>query len=433
MRKREGKTIIPANINDETNGKRPTRAHGTGNITEIEAGRKYRVRVTRGTNINGKPRAVCETINGTRQQAEARAVTLYNELGEDATRGAGLTLAMYFEQVFLQRQRDEGRTRANLNAYATAWNHTPEEWKRAEIREPTFTEIQAHINKHFYELDENGRPTGKYNAGAAKSWCKYFKAILRAAWKDGILKTQPMKAAHTYPKDTKREATRAIWDEAETAAAWLLLRGHRLEAFTLIGAGAGTRREETIALNWEDIEFTTERDGNVTAYITIDKAITEEDGAKGTKNEHSARVIPLTGYAARRLWEIRGAGAICKTNAGGRLGISGLRRQWSRLWEPPRAVRYSRSEKTRERAAGALYGRVTPITPNALRHSNISIFSEAGVTDSANMRYHGHAGRTVQTRHYLKRYDRALTAAARKAAQLIEEAGEFAVEHIILN
>lgn len=430
---REDKTIIPESINDETKEKRPTRAHGTGSITELIPNKKYRVRVTRGTRLDGKPRAVCETINGTRQQAEARAIVLYDEMGEDPARGAGLTLAMYYEQVFLPRQRTQGRTRANLNAYATAWNHTPDEWKRAEIREPSYTEIQDHIDGHFTERDENGRPTGKYNAGAAKSWAKYFKAILRAAWKDGILKTQPMKAAHTYAQEKKGEATRAIWDETETAAAWLLLRGHRLEAYTLIGAGAGTRREETIALTWEDIEFITERGGNVTAYITIDKAITEEDGAKGTKNSHSARVIPLTGYAARRLYEIRGTGAICKTKTGAPLGISGLRRQWARLWEPPRAVRYSRSDKTRERAAGALYGRITPITLNALRHSSISMFSEAGVTDSANMRYHGHAPRTVQTRHYMKRYDRALVAAAEKAAQLIEDAAGFAVRHIVLN
>lgn len=422
---------------EKTTAARKNRAHGTGQITEIIAGKKYRIRVTQGTRLNGKPRSVSETINGTRAQAEARAAVLYEQLKTDTARGAGVTLAAYFEQVFLPKQKTKQRTQANVNGYLTAWKHTPDAWKRQAIREPTYSEIENHLYKsdEFKKKDKNGKviTPHEYNSGAAAQWLKYFKAILRDAWKAGLLSRQPLTAPPKPPKGNNNAGH--VWDEAETAAAWLLLRGNRLEAYALIAGAAGTRREETIALNWEDVTFTSERRGileEITAHIKINKAITEEDGEKDTKTEHSARIIPVKGYAARRLYEIRQArGAICQTLKGERLKISGLRRQWGNLWNAPADLRYSRSRETRHRSAGIFYGKITKITPNALRHSNISLFSEMGVNDSTNQRYHGHAPRTVETRHYIRRYNRALQEAAETIAQAYEEAAEFAIFSIL--
>jgi intergrase/recombinase len=61
------------------------------------------------------------------------------------------------------------------------------------------------------------------------------------------------------------------------------------------------------------------------------------------------------------------------------------------------------------------------IEPNAARHSHISLMSELGVSERINKRYHGHAGGDIQTRHYIKRYDKRLLAAARVAAEAIVE------------
>lgn len=409
------------------------RAHGTGHITEVVAGEKYRVRVTHGTRLNGKPRSVSETVKGTRAQAEARAAVLYEQLKNDTARGAGVTLEQYYTELFIPNKKKRGTTQANLNGYATAWKHTPERWKRQSLREPTHAELQAHLDgKEFRKELKNGRKV--YHAGAAAQFLKYFKSILRAAWKDGLLNTQPLLLPFDIPNDNSTQEHARAWDEAETVAAWLLLRGHRLEAYALVAGAAGTRREETVALNWEDIEFKiTQREGvaEVIARISITKALTEEDGEKNTKTTQSARIVPIAGYPARRLYEIRSTGAIVKTRAGGRLNVSGLRRQWLNLWNAPADLRYSRSRDTRHRAAGLFYERITRITINTLRHSNISLFSELGINDSTNMRYHGHAARTVETKHYIRRYDRALTEAAQRAAEAYEEAGEYALTEIL--
>lgn len=410
-----------------------TRQHGTGNITELIPNKKYRIRITRGTRADGKPRAICETIHGTRAQAEARAVVLYHELENDKARGSGVTLQDYFLTVFLPKQRKKNRTQANINGYLTAWKQTPDTWKKQAIREPTYSEIEKHLySKVFRKKDKNGEliEPPEYNGGAAAQWLKYFKAILRDAWKAGLLNQQPLATQPEPPKGTTR--ARHVWSEAETAAAWLLLRNHRLEAYTLIAGAAGTRREETIALNWQDIAFVTTSEGittDITAYITINKAITEEDGEKGTKTEYSERIIPITGYPARRLYEIREeTGAIVKTTKGARLKISGLRRQWSTLWNAPADLRYSRSRETRHRKAGLLYGKLERVTINTLRHANITAMTEAGTPDSVNQAYHGHAPRTVETIHYISGYNKSMFRAAQTAANAYEEAAGLALQ-----
>lgn len=382
--------------------------HGAGSISETAPGR-YRVRVTRGTKLDGRPRTISETVKGTREDAEQRAREIYDAL-EDDTRGA-CTLNEYYEQVYLRRAKRD-TTRANVHAIETAWKHIPHAWKVKDITqaEPTARELQTWVNN--------------MSQGTARSAFKYFKAILRAAWIDDLLQQQPMKAA---PSFRRASTIKSIWDETETAAAWLLMRGHSLEPYVLIAAATGARREEVAALDWEDIAFMHES-GEIVAYVSITKAVTEEDGQKETKNEHSARVIPICGYAARRLYETRGTGALIKTKDGRRLGISGLRRQWDNLWKPPAAVRYSRAAGTRQRPAGLLHERVTKVTLNALRHSNITAMNEEGTPETVNQRYHGHAPRGIQGRHYIKRHDRATMEAARRYAAAIEEAAPIALD-----
>lgn len=190
------------------------------------------------------------------------------------------------------------------------------------------------------------------------------------------------------------------------------------------------------------MEFRTLRRNGVdeaVAWVEVTKAVTEEDGEKGTKNEHSGRRVPICGYPARRLLEIRGEGPIARTKTGRRLGISGFRRQWWNMWRPARDVRYSRSEALRHRQSGPLVfstdageeREVTRVRPNTMRHAHITLMDEAGISGRTNDRYHGHRPRDTQGAHYISRYDMQLLKAAQSVAALYDEAAEIALAMVL--
>ncbi len=304
-----------------------------------------------------------ETFRGTRAEAEARAAAIYEEMGANER---GMTLAAYYRRRLLPAKRKT--TRANLNGYDKMWRHVPDGWKEAELAEPSHAELQAWIDT--------------MTPGTARASYKYLRATLRSAYADGLLPREPCVARVTYPKGAPSEGggpsslAAKVWDESETVAAWLLLRGERLEAYVLVAAATGMRREEAIALGWEDIEFKVSRRGilhEVTAWVSVDKALTEEDGMKGTKNPRSVRRVPVCGYAARRLYELRHErGPLAANLAGGRLGVSGLRRQWWNLWRgrawcaTAGARRYARPPPARSRAGWRTW-RPTPFGTPASR------------------------------------------------------------------
>ena len=195
--------------------------------------------------------------------------------------------------------------------------------------------------------------------GTAKSSYKYLRAVLRAAYRDGLLSREPCVEHMEYRKAEGGNdgGGRHVWDVTETVTAWILLRGAPLEAYVLLASGAGLRREEALALDWSDVEFKTLRRRGaeeIVAWVEVVKAVTEEDGEKGTKNKHSSRRVPICGYPARRLLEIRGEGPVARTGDGRRLVISGFRRQWWNMWKPAREVRYSRSKALRSKPSGPL-------------------------------------------------------------------------------
>ncbi|MBR3159718.1 MAG: hypothetical protein IKF14_11560 [Atopobiaceae bacterium] len=404
-------------------GPEPRRQRGTGTVTRVREG-VYRVRVGRGTTATGNPRYRTETVRGTRAEAEARAAVIYEEMGANER---GMTLAAYYRRRFLPSKR--GTTRANLNGYAKMWKHVPESWKLAELTAPARDEAQAWVDG--------------MSPGTARSSYKYFRALLRAAFADELLPHKPCDYKIKYPEASGTEdgeeasgsSIAKVWDASETVAAWLLMRGQRLEAYLLVASATGMRREEALVLDWSDFEFKVSRRGilhEVTAWVSVEKAVTEEDGVKGTKNAHSCRRVPICGYAARRLYELRKLrGPVAPTLDGRRLGVSGFRRQWWNLWKGARMARYSRSPAMREFSAGPLAGKVADVSPNTLRHANITLMDEIHVEARTNRRYHGHRQSDVQGAHYIRRYDMQLLKAARAVAAAYDEAAEFAMTMIL--
>ena len=374
------------------------RERGTGMVTAIIDGKKYRVRVGRGKKKDGTLRQKQETVYGTRAFAEWRAEQLYDELGKDVVKNSGYTLEDYYEGVVIPSKTST--TKTNQDGYKYTWKHVPDAWKRSELRELTQTEVQAWVDT--------------LTPGTARSSVRYLRAILRQAYGDGLLKTEPM----TYSVHMPKSATpkKIIWDEQDIADALVAVRGMDIEPYMLTMCGSGCRKEEALARDWSDYECELSKKGKVkTCWITIDSAFTETDGEHLTKTSQSYRRVPVTGYVAKRLYEIRGTGAI-QVGRAGRLSIGGLRRRWNNLWRAGGKVR-----KKCVREDGVLLSANVPrITPNAPRHSHITLMSELGIGKQTNHIYHGQRDNDIQSVHYLKRYDKRLLAAAKKTSKVID-------------
>lgn len=81
--------------------------------------------------------------------------------------------------------------------------------------------------------------------------------------------------------------------------------------------------------------------------------------------------------------------------------------------------------------AGPLAGKVTDVSPNTLRHANITLMHELDIDDRTGRRYHGHKQSDVQGVHYIRRYDIQLLKAARAVAAAYDEAAEFAMTMVL--
>ena len=152
------------------------------------------------------------------------------------------------------------------------WKHVPEKWKNSELQEQPHATVQRWINS--------------LAPGVAHHAMRTYRAVLRAAWYDDLLTDEPFKKPFRYPR--KKASKLDVWSAYEVSQSIEKLRGDSLYGIFLCMAGAGLRREEGLALNWEDIDFIPfEQDekGNVLhwmARIKVFDAFTELDGEKAT-------------------------------------------------------------------------------------------------------------------------------------------------------
>ena len=176
-------------------------------------------------------------------------------------------------------------------------------------------------------------------------------------------------------------------------------------------AGAGLRREEGLALNWEDIDFLPfERDesGNTLhwmARIKVFDAFTELDGEKATKTADSFRIVSLAPVFADPLHSIaHSIGPVCKSRHNRRMSASQLPKHWKGLW----------------REGYPLEG-LTYIPINRLRHTNTTLMHEAEVSDFTISRTRGHKSLQMDYDHYLAPSSKQADMAALAVGKLIEE------------
>jgi len=239
---------------------------------------------------------------------------IYDELGAAPCLNSGFTLERYFQEMFLPGRSDLANQ--TLETHKQMWKHVPQQWKDADLVERDHDEVQRWILT--------------LAPGVAPTVMKTFRAVNNAAWYDGYFKEKPYKAPFRYPRLRGRRAKKRItvWNARMVAQAIDTLEHTDFYGLFLCAAGAGLRRGEAIAMDWENVEFEPEEwddDGNVIhwwARLTVDGSVSAIDGETDTKTVESYRICPLAPIFADRLHRIaRASGPIARSRGNGRMSL----------------------------------------------------------------------------------------------------------------
>ncbi len=348
-----------------------------GHKKQIRPG-KWEVTVTHGTKANGARRQVHRIVNGTEEDADAMIDEIFRQLEVAPCLNTGYTLGDYFEKKFIPNRSD--LSKQTLDTHKAMWKHVPQEWKDADLVERDHEEVQRWILS--------------LTPGVATTAMKTFRAVNNAAWYEGYFTEKPYKAPFRYPRARGRGAKKrvTIWNARMVAQAMVILEHEDFYGLFLCAVGAGLRRGEALAMDWDNIEFEPEEyddRGNVIhwwARLTIDGSVSATEGEKDTKTDESYRICPLAPVFADRLHRLaRESGPVALSREGGRMSLSTVRRRWEGNFKE-----------------GGLLAGLPYIPLGRLRHTNSNIMRQAGVEDSAIADYHGHVDpKSVDQRHYL--------------------------------
>lgn len=350
-------------------------------------GGKWEVRVACGYRRDGRPRTVSRMAE-TEKEAEELRARLLAEMGRTPTMGDPVTLDTYFTAVFLPRV-ESTTTRANRDFYASAYRtHVSPALGALDVSEITFPRVQSWVS---------GLPPA-----SAPAYVRCLRAVLRAAWADGILAEEPLRQRLRLPR--RVSAPRDVWCAEEAAECLARVQGEDIEPLVLVMLGAGLSASEARARDWEDF-------GEGCALVSVTSAYTGRDGMKEPKCGRRWRTAPVLPQCAERLRELMdaagGSGPICVNRRGDRMGPGTTPRRWAALFGED----------------GALEG-MRRIDMNRLRATHETLMQQAGVSDSLNAAIHGHSQKVAYS-NYLRPVEGAV-GAARAAGEALGASGAAA-------
>lgn len=273
------------------------------------------------------------------------------------------------------------------------WKHVPQEWKDDELKEQPYSEVQRWLLS--------------LSAGTSRHAIKTYRAVLRAAWYDELLPKEPLQKPFRYPRKSKPKLE--VWGARDVMYVIDHLRGDSMYALFLCMCGGGLRREEGIALDWDDIEFEklADEDGKVSyiARIKVFSAITDVDGQKGTKNDASYRIVTLSPTFANPLHAAsKPSGPVILSRHHRRMSASQVPKHWKCLF-----------------AKGRKLEDVPFIPISRLRHTNSTLMRDARVADTVIADFHGHTDIQTDKRHYLAPTSAAIDGAAMQLEEYLAE------------
>lgn len=331
-----------------------------GTLRELEPG-KYEVRVNNGRDpATGRRRQPSRTIIGTQEDAEKALTKLLADVDAGRHRGSDMTVAQLLERWFAVEQ--------------SGWSpKTRHEYRRlidrrlvpAVGKRPIGKLRPAELTDFYRGLHE----TEGLSANSVHRVHAIIRAALNFAVLEDLLDRNPAKAARP-PRVPKSEITPPDVPGVATFIKGADESDAELATFLFVAASTGSRRGETCALRWTDIDLEA-------GHALISRSIAEIPRQplieKDTKT-HAARRISLDVATVAVLRRHRGA-----QEERARLGHATLRPDaflfsesldGSTPWKPSKVTNAFRTLRERVGMTGRLHD---------LRHFAATILGAAGV------------------------------------------------------
>lgn len=343
----------------------------SGSITQLGKNR-WRVRVSGGNDpVTGKRIRLSKVVHGTKKDAIAERTRMQIEVGDVDRVAKDMTVAQYFEEVFLP-------------------------WHRGNVRKTSY--IQDENRYKTYIRDNLGHiKLGKLSAYTVETWMKSLPTayvqrvafgVLRHAYKQAYKWDLVQRNFFDKLTPPKKEHSEKVVADGELAALIIgAMYGEPIEAPFLIEISCGTRMSEALAIDWEDIDFNS---GKVHIYRSYQEVAGEGAQFFDVKTASSNRKVSIPPSVLERLKELRYEGGKV------RFGPLCIGPDGNRLKPDTYRDRYRR-----------IYKRKLPdqpyITPKNLRHSHATILLASGVDLKTISDRLGHADIRITADAYIQK------------------------------
>ena len=380
-----------------------------GSKRQLPSGR-WLVRVSKGSTRAGTRKQVTKTCN-TEKEADQLIIDIAAKLGKNLNYGDPIKLDTYFELYFIPNREKRELANTTINNYKQIY------YKRIQ---PIFG------NTNIDEIDYSKIQPLLYamTHDSAKRFITTIRAILRTAWADGFLDSQPLAQSFHYPKKTTKQLN--VWTLQAATNALKAIRDTSLETIFLLMLGGGLRREEAYPLKWNELNFKQNKQGNIYCFFSITKAETIDDGLKETKTNYSNREIIIGDPFASRLYELRNLaktqnqnhrryGYVCL------LSLTRIHKAWKMMWEEK--IPSKHDDPNQIILKGRMLEAKVPFIPmTRLRATHETLMQQAGIADTLNARIHGRSNSSqIGYKHYLNPQIQAKLNAANALENIIEK------------
>ncbi len=238
-------------------------------------------------NVGNEVKRLTGTVRGTLSDAKLLESRLLLKLDTKNESSSDVTLADYFDLVFIPGRKADGRVKATIDSYVRTFN----KWIRP-----------VYGNRYLKTITSKDAREMVAASTAQRNVLRTFRAIMNSALDDERINAP---ISFRRIKTVQGPKTKSNpWTAAETIEAAEILQGTGFVEFLLLAGMSGLRKEEILSLTPGDFTLLRNSDESYLLMISVNNAYTDIDGLKPTKTAESVRRVPAVIRYQDRLIEI---------------------------------------------------------------------------------------------------------------------------------
>lgn len=308
-----------------------------GSITEVERGKRYRIRYW-GADDDGIYRRMSCTVRGTKRDAEKkRAELMLRHSDERQTVTIDYIWSQWYLPFMMRKLEDKEMSEKTVSQRRS---------KYRSIIKDRWGDVPCDGVKPL--LVQQWLDTETFNSATAAMGI--LRPMLDYAVRYGQIDSNPFREKYVMPsKSSVSRKDDGIWTLDELGVVWDAVRGEWYEGAFLCAAYGGMRVGESMGVMVSDINMHQE-DGLAVATVHVQRQVLNSGGVSDRlKNPQSNRTAVIVGEPAARLSEIAEAAStwVCGDGFGNHTKQARLSKAWRSLadrlpdglWHPYRNLR----------------------------------------------------------------------------------------------